>query len=651
MSFCKLRVSVGVAIGLLILCGIAGSAQDVGGLQDDVSVQTRGPVHEAFAEPVVFDATAGIVVPQAPPPLVEELPPDEKPEGDNVTWIGGYWGWEDDRKDFLWVSGIWRIPPPGRQWVPGYWKQVPGGYQWVSGFWAPANAQEAEYLPAPPKSLEAGPSAPAPSIDHVWVSGCWIWGDDRYLWRPGHWVALQPGWIWVPAHYTWTPCGYVFVDGYWDYSIKRRGVLFAPVYVDRVVYTRPGFYYRPRVVVNVDIVTDHFFCRPSYRHYYFGDYYAHEYVGLDIHPWFSFHYSRVGYDPVFAYYRWHYVHYDRDWDRRLDRDFRHRRDHVDARPPRTFDEQKKRAKTPDVTTVALAQPLSEIDKKKDSPIRLQKVDKTRQHEFAQLVKKTEQTRSQRIKMETDAEQQLKATAPADTAGTPPRKTDAADGTPAKPAEKPAGDPKPDAEKRRPRPRPADAKPDTPEPKPVPPEPGKKPSDTKPPAEPKPAGVKPPAEVATKPAPDAKPADQAATKPRRPIRMQLPSSPIVSRPERAVEPGKSKDTSKAPSTGVLAPPPLPQVPRPDRSARPAEPKTATPTPPAVPKSSSRPSRVLPPGTVPPPTPPSGASKPAEQKPATTPAPTAPPKATTPPPPSTTPTPSKRKRDRDKDKPKS
>ena len=34
----------------------------------------------------------------------------------------------------------------------------------------------------------------------------------------------------MPAHYVWTPRGYVFVDGYYDYSVARRGVLFAPVY-------------------------------------------------------------------------------------------------------------------------------------------------------------------------------------------------------------------------------------------------------------------------------------------------------------------------------------------------------------------------------------------------------------------------------------
>ena len=88
---------------------------------DGMQVLTRGPVHEAFAETVTFDPKPGIVATKAPPAAIEELPPDQKPEGANVAWIPGYWAWDDERNNFLWVSGIWRDLPPGRQWVPGYW--------------------------------------------------------------------------------------------------------------------------------------------------------------------------------------------------------------------------------------------------------------------------------------------------------------------------------------------------------------------------------------------------------------------------------------------------------------------------------------------------------------------------------------------------
>ena len=109
--------------------------------QDGVEVLTRGPVHEAFAETITFDPEPGIVAPKAPPADIEEVPPQQRPAGANVTWIPGYWAWDDERNDFLWLSGIWRALPPGRQWVPGYWGQSRQGFQWTSGYWADASGQ------------------------------------------------------------------------------------------------------------------------------------------------------------------------------------------------------------------------------------------------------------------------------------------------------------------------------------------------------------------------------------------------------------------------------------------------------------------------------------------------------------------------------
>jgi hypothetical protein len=108
--------------------------------EEGVQVLTRGPVHEAFAETVTYDPEPGVVVSKAPPAAIEELPPDQRPEGANVAWIPGYWGWDDERNDFLWVSGVWRALPPGRQWVPGYWGESRQGFQWTSGYWADAAA-------------------------------------------------------------------------------------------------------------------------------------------------------------------------------------------------------------------------------------------------------------------------------------------------------------------------------------------------------------------------------------------------------------------------------------------------------------------------------------------------------------------------------
>lgn len=99
------------------------------------------------------------------------------------------------------------------------------------------------YLPEPPATVEAGPNIAAPAPDNMWLPGSWMWQQNRYVWRPGFWASAQPNWDWVPSHYVWVPRGYVFVDGYWDYSIDRRSVLFAPVYFSEGAYNRQGFSY------------------------------------------------------------------------------------------------------------------------------------------------------------------------------------------------------------------------------------------------------------------------------------------------------------------------------------------------------------------------------------------------------------------------
>ncbi len=303
--------------------------------EDGMQVLTRGPVHEAFAETVTFDPEPGIVVTKGPPAAIEELPPEQRLAGTNVAWIPGYWAWDDERSDFLWISGIWRNLPPGRQWVPGYWAPSGSNFQWTSGYWADASVKEIEYLPEPPATVEAGPTQAAPSADQTWLPGSWVWQQNRYAWRPGFWSSVQPNWVWIPAHYVHARRGYVFVDGYWDYSIGRRGVLFAPVHFAAGTYTRPGFSYSPATVINLGAFVDNLFLRPQYQHYYFGDYYAANYQDAGYYPSYSVNAGRFGYDPIFAHERWQHRQ-DGQWEQNVAATFQNRRDHEEARPPRIW---------------------------------------------------------------------------------------------------------------------------------------------------------------------------------------------------------------------------------------------------------------------------------------------------------------------------
>lgn len=115
--YCLIAALMGTVVAWGQVHGVPRARTEV---NDGMEVLTRGPVHEAFAGMVTFDPEPGIVTPKMPPAAIEELPPEQRPAGTNVAWIPGYWAWDDERADFLWVSGVWRELPPGRQWVPGY---------------------------------------------------------------------------------------------------------------------------------------------------------------------------------------------------------------------------------------------------------------------------------------------------------------------------------------------------------------------------------------------------------------------------------------------------------------------------------------------------------------------------------------------------
>jgi hypothetical protein len=85
----------------LVPAGFANSTLDLPppDKDDDITVETRGPVHEAYARPLNATPRPGPVVPKQPPEPIKELPPDQKPDGDQIEWIPGYWAWDNDQSD------------------------------------------------------------------------------------------------------------------------------------------------------------------------------------------------------------------------------------------------------------------------------------------------------------------------------------------------------------------------------------------------------------------------------------------------------------------------------------------------------------------------------------------------------------------------
>jgi hypothetical protein len=192
-------------------------------------------------------------------------------------------------------------------------------------------------LPPPPNTIDAGPSAPAPGPDSVYVSGTWVYRVNRFAWRPGFWYTPRAGWVWVPARYVWTPGGYIFIEGYWDYPLTTRGLLFAPVVIERRLWRRPRWVYRPQVVVYEPALLGCLFIRPDYGCYYFGDYFEPAYRDRGFVAWIDFRIGR-SFDPLLSFCRWQHRR-DRYWDRDLRSLYVNRYNGDAPRPPRTIVQQ------------------------------------------------------------------------------------------------------------------------------------------------------------------------------------------------------------------------------------------------------------------------------------------------------------------------
>ena len=204
---------------------------------------TEGPLHEAFLSPRKDRNPKRIE--KAPPPPLSERPGIEPPSA-SAEWIEGYWEWDAARNDFLWVTGTWRVAPPGRFWVNGYWKRDDKGWYRVPGFWSERKTDRLDYRKdGPPQDHPNDEPGDPPNSDCFYIPGQYHPDGDGVVWKKGYWTKAQAGWSWVPAQWIRQPDGWVFQDGYWDRVLEDRGILFTPAEVDPAARGADDLTYQP----------------------------------------------------------------------------------------------------------------------------------------------------------------------------------------------------------------------------------------------------------------------------------------------------------------------------------------------------------------------------------------------------------------------
>ncbi len=198
--------------------------------------------------------TGRVYAPKAPPATIVERPSGARPDR-RAQWIAGYWAWDGDRDDFVWVGGSWQVPPPGSIWVAGRWNRDAGGWYWVPGLWTRRDiaANVAVDRPAwrttgPPADHPDDEPAPAPGLDFFFVPGHYAPDGDRLAWIPGFWARSQPGWDWIPSRWVRRANGWDFREGHWVRDPAEAVVITNPRGRRRIV-ARPVLPGQPPVVV------------------------------------------------------------------------------------------------------------------------------------------------------------------------------------------------------------------------------------------------------------------------------------------------------------------------------------------------------------------------------------------------------------------
>ncbi|MEQ1858675.1 MAG: cyclic nucleotide-binding domain-containing protein [Chthoniobacteraceae bacterium] len=142
-----------------------------------------------------------------PPPAGEKPhkrrePKERKP---GAVWKSGWWRWDGDKNQFAWRDGGWEAPPANHFWLGGAWVRRDQEWIEVEGRWQPF------ILVNPPPEPKAEEPPAAPSAEHLWKAGEWVWqavdptqtsASDNFKWVPGRWDKPKAkGAAWVPAEW------------------------------------------------------------------------------------------------------------------------------------------------------------------------------------------------------------------------------------------------------------------------------------------------------------------------------------------------------------------------------------------------------------------------------------------------------------------
>jgi hypothetical protein len=157
------------------------------------------------------------------------------------------------------------------------------------------------------------------------------------------------------------------------------------------------------------------FVRPASHSYLFGDYYGASNYGSGIYPGYAFHNSRYGYDPLYAYSASQNALTNPRWANELHDVYQYRREHPEARPPRTFAETRRLAARPagpnatipaNAANLVLARPYSQLTSPAGNAdtkaIRYERIEGPRQRQLASQAAEINKFREERARRELEA---------------------------------------------------------------------------------------------------------------------------------------------------------------------------------------------------------------------------------------------------------